>query len=105
MPREKKLIPEKAAKEWIILTAQAKKIANRLEELAEFLKPLLEEEPDKAADWNGWRFKLVEYEREAFSLQKARDAGVDGRILAPYISRSQVKFIKPTWQGGDELAA
>jgi len=100
----KKPSREAAAREWVELKGQQKAIDQRLADLKEVLEPALREAPDQELELVGFKFKLVESERESFSLSKAREK-LDGWLLAPYITKSEVVQIRTTWAGGEEKAA
>lgn len=100
----KKITPEAAAKEWIELKSQSKGLEKRLDELKSILEPALREAPEKSAEWHGWKFSLVQFEKDSFSLSKAREK-LDGRILAPYVTSSAVVQIRTSWQGGEQKEA
>jgi hypothetical protein len=100
---KKKLSVEDAAKEWIELKTMEATIEARRREIRAVLEPALEEAPDKLLEFHGWKFLLVSFERESFSLSKAKEK-IDGRILAPYITASTSVQIRATWKGGAERA-
>lgn len=100
----KKLSIEKAAKRWIELKTLQKETEKEFSELKPLLEEALKEEEEKALELNGWKFSLVEFEKENFSLSKAKEK-IDGRTLAPFISTSNVVQIRTSWQGGDEKEA
>lgn len=93
-----------AAREWVRLKAEAKQIEKRLHELQEIIEPELREQKDKSVEVHGWRFKLCEYEQSSFRLKEAQEK-IDGRVLSPYITKSQVVQIRTSWQGGEETYA
>jgi len=97
--KKMKLTPEAAAKEWIALKAQEKALDERLDELKAVLEPALRAVPEKTIDYHGFRFSLVEFERESFSLSKAKEK-MSLKVLRPFISKSPVVSIRATWQGG-----
>lgn len=99
MARKEKLTVESAAKEWIELKSMDETIERRREELRAILLPALEAAPDQVLELHGWRFVLVKFLRDAFSLSKAREK-IDGRVLAPYITTTEVESIRATWKGG-----
>lgn len=97
----KKLTAQMAAKEYVHLKTDLKFLEKRLEELKEVIEPALRELPEKTAEWHGWKFSLVEFEKENFSLSKAREK-IDGRTLAPFVTVSPIVQIRTSWQGGEE---
>lgn len=99
----KKLGLKKASERWLELKAMAKDIERGLAEL----KPVIEEglaDSEGSYEAHGWKFSLVKFEKESFSLSKAREV-LDGRVLAPYITTSEVTQIRTSWQGGEEKEA
>ena len=88
------------AKRWVELAAQAKEIEKEKAEIKPVLEGFLAEAEGKTMEVNGWRFSLVEFLKETFSLSKAKEK-VDGRVLAPYITETPVVQIRTSWQGGD----
>lgn len=93
--------PEKAAVEWIELKAEKARIEARFDILKDALEPFLKAQPEMQTEINGWKFSLVESERESFQLSKAKEK-IDGRVLAPYITHSHYNQIRTTWKGGKE---
>lgn len=103
---EKKPTTEKAAKEWISLKTEMKRIEKRIDELKEVLEPALRDSSEGSLEFFGWRFSLVEFEKRSFSLAKAEASSkFDGRALAPFITKSSSIQIRTSWQGGEEKAA
>lgn len=100
---KKKLSVEEAAKEWIELKTMDETIEARRREVRAILEPALEAAPDKLLEFHGWKFLLVRFERESFSLKAAKEK-IDGRVLAPYITASTSVQIRSTWKGGSERA-
>jgi len=100
----KKSTSEAAAKEWITLKASQKAVEKRLDQLKPVIEAALSAAPENVVEFHGWKFTLVEFEKDSFSLSKAREK-IDGRVLAPYVTTSNVVQIRSSWQGGDEVAA
>lgn len=96
----KTLTIEAAAAEWISLKTKNKFNEKRLDELKKVIEPFLKELPEKTKDFHGWKFSLVEFEKQSFSLAKAKEK-LDGRLLSPYISTSTCIQIRTSWQGGE----
>lgn len=103
MGPKKKLSVEDAAKEWIELKTMEATIESRRQELKAVLEPALESAPDHLLEFGGWKFLRVRFEKESFSLSKAKEK-IDGRTLAPFITKSEVTQIRTTWKGGKEAA-
>lgn len=92
---------EKVAKEWIELKAQKMELEHRLDELKEVLEGILQDEPERSAEFCGFKFTLSEVEREFFKLSEAKKK-IDGRMLKPFITLSKFMQIRTTWAGGDD---
>jgi hypothetical protein len=95
---------EDVAKEWIGLKTQLKEIEKSIDELKPNLEEYLSQLPEHSEEFHGWRFSLVEFVKESFSLSKAKEK-IDGRTLAPYITETSVTQIRTSWQGGEEKKA
>ena len=96
----KKISIENAAKEYIELKALEKAREARLAELKDVLLPALRAAENQRLELAGFEFSVVEFEKEFFSLTKAREV-IDGRTLAPYITKSNVVQIRTAWRGGE----
>ena len=96
-----KLTVDKAALLWLDLKKQAKEIEKSIDDLKPILETALSKEKSKRMELHGWRFTLVEFVKENFSLSKAKEK-IDGRILSPYITESKCRQIRTSWQGGEE---
>lgn len=92
---------EGVAKRWVELKAQTKEIDREMGELKPILEDALRVSHNKIIEIAGWRFSLVEFLKESFSLSKAKEK-IDGRVLAPYITESEVVQIRASWQGGED---
>lgn len=75
-----------------------------MDELKKVIEPFLETQPEETFLHDGWEFKIVRtVDKETFSLKACREAGkIDGRKLAPYISKCSFNQIRTTWKGGKE---
>jgi hypothetical protein len=106
MAKPKKISVEAAAKEWIELKTMEGVIETRRSELKKILEPALEKSPENIIELNGWKFLRLCFDKESFSLSKAKEK-IDGRVLAPYITTSKVVQIRCYWKGGgkEELEA
>ncbi len=99
--KEKEIDIEEAAREWVDLKSEKMRIENRLDELKKPLEGFLGKQPEKCAEMFGWKFSLVETERESFKLSAAKEK-IDGRILKPYITLSKFNQIRTSFKGGEE---
>jgi len=96
---------EKAAKDYISLKNRIAKLEKKKEEMGDVLKPWLFTQKDQTAELHGWKFSLVETERENFKLSAAKEK-IDGRTLAPFITTSKFTQIRTVFKGlEDEKAA
>jgi hypothetical protein len=95
--------PQAWAAEWVKLKGQKLSIEKKCEELKKLLEPYLEDQPEKVALLAGWKFSLVETTREFFRLNEAKEK-IDGRVLAPYITKSTFNQIRTFWDGKEEEA-
>jgi hypothetical protein len=99
----KKITPDEAAKEWLELETEAKRIEARFDELQKVLDPVLERTKDKYALFHGFKFKVIEFEKENFSLALARKSKlIPKRILKKFVSFSDVRYIRTYFAGGKE---
>lgn len=101
MAKEKTPPIQRATAEWMSLKAKVKDIEKRQAVLKPIIESALREAEKKSFEYNGWRFSLVEFEKENFNLGKAREK-LDGRVLAPYITTSNVLQIRTSWQGANK---
>lgn len=99
MPKKQNM--EKLAREWVALKEQEKETEKRLNELKSKFQPFLKGVSDHSVELAGWRFTLVEFEKESFSLSRAREK-LPEKTLAPYISKVDVMQIRTSWQGGEK---
>lgn len=96
-----KASPEKIAQEWLEVHEELSQLKARKETLELFLKPYLKAQPDETVEVAGYRLKLVQSAREAFSLSKAR-AKLSKTVLTKleeFISHSKSSYIKSTFLG------
>jgi hypothetical protein len=98
---KKTLSLEHAAREWLELKAREEATEERLKELKAVLEPALRSAPGQAMKLAGKRFKLSEFPRESFQLARAKEK-IDGRVLAPYITTTDVVTIRTSGRGGGE---
>lgn len=98
---------ETVAKRWIELKSHAKELEKELAELKPILEGALLEAPEKSLELCGWRFLLVEFDKENFTWSKAKTELTPAVLakLEPYLSTSQVVQIRTSWQGGEKEAA
>lgn len=89
---------ENSAKEYLDLKLEKAKIEKRIDELKMELEPFLEEQPEKTAEMCGWKFSLIESERESFKLSAAKEK-IDGRTLKPFITLSKFNQIRTVFKG------
>ncbi len=95
---KRKLSLEKTAVRYMSLKAEQKKIEGELGSLKATLETALRESEDGTREFVGWRFSLVEFEKESFSLSKAREK-ITEKVLKPFITKAFVTQIRYSWQG------
>lgn len=90
-----KLVPqvEEAAVEYMRLKAQVAELESAMKRLRNVIEVAIAEEPDRRATLAGFRFSLVDVERDNFNLKKALEK-LDGRALRPFISTSRYTMLK-----------
>jgi hypothetical protein len=107
----KKLPIESVANRWLELKNQIKEAEKELSELKPALEDALKSAPEKAREFHGWRFSLVEFVSESFSLSRAKtDLGkkafaVFKKEWGAFISKSECSQIRMSFQGGEKKAA
>jgi hypothetical protein len=84
------LIPnlEEAAAEYMRLKAQSAELDAAMKRLRNVLEVAVGAAPEKKAVIAGFKFALVEVERDNFNLKKALEK-LDGRVLRPFITTSR----------------
>lgn len=92
----KKISLEAAAKEWMELKAVEQALEDRRTILKAVLEPALAKAPKNSLVIGNGKFKRVEFPKENFSLKKAKKK-IDGRVLAPYITTTNVVQIRAQW--------
>lgn len=93
-----KITPDAAAKEWLELEADQRRIRERFAELEPILAPVIKKAREKSKIFHDWKFVWISFDKESFSLSKAR-LKVKEAVLAPFISQSKVAYIRTYFQG------
>lgn len=83
------------AKEWMSLKVRAREIENRKKDLKPWLEEFLKKQPGKKAEVAGFLFELKERSKDLFDLKGAQK-NIDGRTLAPYLSKNSYYEIRTT---------
>lgn len=100
LKKEKKI--ENIAQEWLDLKNQKLLTEKRLDNLKPILETYLAEQPDKESEMCGFKFKLVNSERENFRLSEAKKKKGFWKLLKPFVTVSYFNQIRATFCGQEE---